>query len=193
MISAIILAAGQSKRMGQPKMTLPWGQTTVISQVVATLSRAGISDITVVTGGNREKIEEELANQSVHFVFNPDFAKGEMLSSVQCGLKAICAESEAALIALGDQPQIEAKVVQDILRSYHEKLWWIIVPSYQMHRGHPFLVDRLLWQAVLDLKSPASLKDFLDQNKEKIYYLNVNSSGIMQDIDTQKDYDQYKP
>ena len=85
MITALILAAGQSKRMGQPKMLLPWGEETVLGHVIATFKEAGVEDVLIVTGGVREQVEK-LVGKSAHTVFNPEFAKEEMLSSVQVGL-----------------------------------------------------------------------------------------------------------
>ncbi len=85
MIAAIILAAGQSRRMGQPKMLLPWGKTTVLETVIATFRAADVDDILVVTGGDREQVES-LVRDSARTVFNPGYAAGEMLRSVQTGL-----------------------------------------------------------------------------------------------------------
>jgi molybdenum cofactor cytidylyltransferase len=193
MISAIVLAAGQSKRMGRPKMVLPWGHTTVITHVLSTLIQGGLTDIIVITGGNHEEIEEELSGQPVNCVYNADFVQGEMLSSVKLGLRSLSAENEAALIVLGDQPQIEAHVVEAILLRYKFKHDKIIIPSYMMHRGHPWLLDRALWQGVIDLKPPDSLRDFLNQNVESIYYLIVDTISVIHDIDTPTDYEQFKP
>ena len=74
MITALILAAGQSKRMGQPKMSLPWGETTVLGHVIATFKTAEVDEVLVVTGSDRELIEA-LVSDPVRTAFNPDFAK----------------------------------------------------------------------------------------------------------------------
>ena len=83
MISAIILAAGESKRMGQPKMLLPWGKVSVLGQVISTFQSAGIEDIIVVTGGAHEQVEEIVKENGARSVFNRNYANGEMLSSLQ--------------------------------------------------------------------------------------------------------------
>src|SRR5512140_1251978 len=88
MISAIILAAGESKRMGQPKMLLRWGKTTVLAQVISTFQEAGIADILVITGGAKEQVERIVHHYGARGVFNEQFAGGEMLSSLQLGLHA---------------------------------------------------------------------------------------------------------
>jgi len=112
MISAIVLAAGQSRRMGSPKINLPWGKMTVLGQVVGTLLEAGLDEIILVTGAQPVVGVDEFVKQGIKLVYNPDYASGEMLSSFQVGLQATAAESQAALLALGDQPQMELAVVR---------------------------------------------------------------------------------
>jgi molybdenum cofactor cytidylyltransferase len=187
MITAIILAAGESKRMGQPKMLMPWGKSTVIQTVIATFQSAGVSDILVVTGGSRRQVEL-LVGRSAQVIFNETYQQGEMLSSLQLGLTAKKHEASAALIALGDQPQMQKRTVQQILQSYNEKHTTIIVPSYQMRRGHPWLVSRELWDDILALKSKQTPRDFLNAHAKEIVYVNVNTPSIFEDIDTPEDY-----
>jgi molybdenum cofactor cytidylyltransferase len=76
MITAIILAAGESKRMGQPKMLMPWGKSTVLQTVISTVQAAGVADILVVTGGSRHQIEM-LIGKSVQTVFNEEYEKAK--------------------------------------------------------------------------------------------------------------------
>jgi molybdenum cofactor cytidylyltransferase len=116
-----------------------------------------------------------------------------MLTSVQVGLDSLGDQSEAALIVLGDQPQIETKVVQEIVERYESSHHGIIVPSYQMHRGHPWLVEKSYWKEILELKHPATLRDFLNAHHSVIDYMIVDSQSVIQDLDTQADYSQYKP
>ena len=144
MITAIILAAGESKRMGEPKMLMPWGKSTVLQTVISTFQASGIKDILVVTGGARQQIEV-LIGKTVQTVFNEDYKNGEMLSSIQLGLSVKMREASAALICLGDQPQVEERSVRSICNAFLESKSQIVVPSYQMQRGHPWLVARSLW------------------------------------------------
>src|SRR3990172_1977212 len=93
MISAIILAAGHSRRMGQPKMLLPWGKVSVLERVISVFSVAGIEDTLVVTGAVHEHIERSVAKYGeqypVRIVHNQNYLDGEMLSSLQCGLRIL--------------------------------------------------------------------------------------------------------
>ena len=192
MITALILAAGQSKRMGQPKMLLPWGETNVLEKVIATFEAAGVEDILVVTGGAREQVEA-LVGKSAQTVFNPEFAKGEMLSSVQAGLARLKPEVEATIIALGDQPLVQERSVQLVIEEYHRSGASIVVPSFQMRRGHPWLVARRHWDEILQMRSPESLRDFLNHYANEIHYVPINNNSILQDLDTPEDYRTSKP
>ncbi len=192
MITAIILAAGESKRMGQPKMLMPWGRSTVLQTVISTLQTAGVDDILVVTGGARKQIEM-LIGKSVQTVFNENYVQGEMLSSVQIGLAAKKHEASAALICLGDQPQVQVRSVQRILQEYKEVKAPIIVPSYQMQRGHPWLVARELWNELLKMRAPATPREFLNRHSKDIRYVELDTPTALQDIDTPEDYLQSHP
>ena len=193
MISAIVLAAGQSTRMGQPKMLMPWGKTCVIGQVVSILLDAGVDDIHVVTGGLQKELKEVLKDYKVDYLFNQDFANGEMLMSVQAGLRGLGGETEAALIVLGDQPQIRSRTVCAIVEKYYATRSKIIVPSYKMHRGHPWLVDKFYWQEIINLLPPSTMQKFLYLHNNEIEYVVVDTASVIQDLDTQTDYSHHKP
>jgi molybdenum cofactor cytidylyltransferase len=193
MIAAIVLAAGLSRRMGRPKLALPWRDTTVIGQVVAVLAAAGINEILVVTGGASQEIEAALSAAPVRLVFNPRFEASEMIDSLQVGLAQLSSSVEATLVALGDQPQIQLPVVQAIMESYTEHPAGLIVPSYQMKRGHPWLVVRPLWSELSQLCPPQTLRDFLGRHVADIRYLPVSTDTILRDLDTPADYAREKP
>ena len=192
-IAAVVLAAGRSRRMGQPKMILPWGDTTVIGQVVRVLRQASIQKVVVVTGGARRKVEADLSESAVRLVFNPRYAQGEMLVSLQRGLRAVENEVEAALVVLGDQPQIKVEVVQSILDRYQISQAPLVVPSFQMRRGHPWLVERKLWKSILELQSDCTMRDFLNRYADQIDYLIVDTPSVLRDMDTPQDYQSQRP
>jgi molybdenum cofactor cytidylyltransferase len=191
MITAIILAAGESKRMGQPKMLMPWGASTVIETVVSTIQRAGISDILVVTGGAAQR-EEALLGKNVQTVFNKSSKTGEMLGSIQSGLTAKLHEASAALICLGDQPQVREGSVRQICAAFLESGSPLVVPSYQMHRGHPWLIARSLWDEFLDMHPPQTPRDFLQHHADEIKYVEMETPTIIEDLDTPEDYIKFK-
>jgi len=192
MITALILAAGQSKRMGQPKMILPWGETTVLGQVIATFKAAGVEDIIVITGGDREQVER-LVSASSRTVFNPGYAEGEMLSSLQMGLGNLKPGAEAILVGLGDQPQVRERSVQLVLEEYTKSRASLVVPSFEMRRGHPWLVTRQHWDEILQMRFPESPRDFLNRHAKNICYVEVEDPGILKDLDTPEDYWKSRP
>ena len=193
MIAAIVLAAGLSRRMGRPKLSLPWRDTTVIGQVVRVLSAAGVSEILVVTGGAQQEVETALSDSPARLVFNPRFEASEMVDSLQVGLAQLSSSAEATLVALGDQPQIQLPVVQAVIQAYKEHPSGLVVPSYQMKCGHPWLVARVLWPELSQIRSPETLRNFLGRHTEQILYLPVSSDTILRDLDTPDDYAREKP
>jgi len=198
MISAIILAAGESKRMGQPKMLLKWGKTTVLEHVISVLANAGVEDIVVVTGAARDEVEKVVAvaqaNYSVRSVFNEGFVEGEMLSSIQRGLRDLAEKgADAALIALGDQPQVREGSVRRVCEMFKETGSPLVVPSYHMRRGHPWLVEESLWGEMLAMRAPQTPRDFLNARADQIKYVEVDDEGILADLDTPEQYRTHKP
>lgn len=193
MISAVVFAAGRSTRMGQPKMLLPWGETTVIGQVIQVLSQSSLAEILVVTGADHVQVEQELRGLPVRTVYNPEHEKKEMLSSAQVGLAALGEKVEATLFVLGDQPQIQLEVVDKVLAEYHQSKAALIIPSYQMRRGHPWILDRSLWPFVFKMQPPESLRDLVRNLASSIRYVPVDTPTVLQDLDTPQDYQQYRP
>ena len=186
-ISAIVLAAGKSTRMGQPKMLMPWGNTTVLGKVIVTLQAAGIEDITLVTNS---VTAAQITNYKLPITLNDN---GEMLESIQLGLQAQKLSAQATLICLGDQPQVEVSSVRNVCNVFREHKSSIVVPSYQMRRGHPWLIARKLWDEVLQMRAPESMRDFLNVHKDDIFYVELDTPSILMDLDTPADYLKYKP
>lgn len=187
-IGAIVLAAGLSTRMGQNKMLLPWRNTTVIEQVVQCLTRVNLAPIIVVTGSSRDQVENALKGHQVSCVFNPNFANGEMISSILVGMQALPPDGDAFCLVLGDQPQIEQAVLDQMIEHYKKIRPVLVVPSYQMRRGHPWLIDQKLWGELQRLVPPKTLRNFLSTYSNEISYINVNNESILLDLDTPEDY-----
>jgi molybdenum cofactor cytidylyltransferase len=187
-VGAIVLAAGLSVRMGEPKMLLPWGDEPVIRRVCREGIASGAHRVIVVTGANRDAVEKAIADLPVEPIFNPDYAQGEMLSSVQAGLRALEGAADACLIVLGDQPQIEGKVVAGVIQAYFEGRGGIIVPSYQMRRGHPVVMDCQFWPELLALPPDGAPRDVVRAHEDAIYHLVVDTPSVLGDLDTPEDY-----
>ncbi len=200
-------------------MLLPWGETTVLGQVIVAIAAAGIKDILVVTGGGREGVEAEISRLAADFpvraIFNPSYATDGMLSSLQRGLADLsltrphptlphsCSADWgraregvgrcATLIALGDQPQVQESLVRRICAAFTKTGQHLIVPSFQMRRGHPWLVARPLWPEILALPASQTPRDFINAHRDDILYLPVETDSILMDVDTPEDHERLKP
>ena len=189
MISAIVVAAGLSTRMGQLKQLLPYGEHTVIEQVVSVLLASLVDEVLVVTGHERGSVETALAKWPIKTVFNADYAEGEMLSSVQAGLRAVATEGEAALLAVGDMPAIEGDVVAQLIQAYRAAgNNSVYIPSYQMRAGHPILVPRPYWGAILSLPKGDTLRSVLRAESTRVQWVVVDTPSVLRDMDTPADY-----
>ncbi|MBK6646603.1 MAG: nucleotidyltransferase family protein [Anaerolineales bacterium] len=195
MISAIVLAAGRSTRMGMQKMLMPWGNTTVLESVVQTLQNSGIEDIIIVTNLEISKSifnyqSFNSAQDKLPITINNN---GEMLASIQAGLRAQNPSAEAALICLGDQPQMEEGSVRSVCEAYSKGKSNLIAPSYQMRRGHPWLAAKPLWDEILAMTEGQTMRGFLNRHADEIEYVPLDTPTILQDLDTPDDYLKYKP
>ncbi len=188
-IGALVLAAGQSTRMGQPKMLLPWADgKTIIEHIVEQLVMARIDEIVVVTGHYSAEIRERVQPFGVKIAFNRAYKTGEMLSSIQTGLRAMSDHIAAGLMVLGDQPQMQPRVLYRLLKTYAEGVGQILIPSYQMQRGHPLLIGRRYWHEILQLEGDASLRDVMNAHADEIRHVVVDTDTILHDVDTPSDY-----
>jgi molybdenum cofactor cytidylyltransferase len=190
MISAVILAAGLSTRMGRLKLLLPYGEHTVVEQIASVLLASPVDEVLAVTGYKRAAVQATLAKWPVQTVYNPHYADREMLSSVQAGLRAISADSEAALLVAGDMPGIEGGVVAQLVQAYRTTGDdFVYIPSYQMRAGHPVLVPRFYWPAILALAAGESLRSVLRAESTRVQWVVVGTSSVLRDIDTPADYE----
>ena len=191
--ACIILAAGQSKRMARSKIVLPWGERTVIGTIITSFLNAGLKQIIVVTGGYRELVEAEVDNYGVEKIFNPKFENGEMAVSLQTGLSKMAPDCNGVFVALGDQPDIHPVDLIGIMKKSDQFPEKLIIPSYSMRRGHPWMIPANYFNEIKALKSPDTMKTFIQNHENDIEYYLVQKSNILADLDTPEDYDRLKP
>ncbi len=190
-IGAVVLAGGMSRRMGQPKVLLPWGgRRTIIEHIIEQLALARVPQITVVTGHRAGEVRQVVSRVGADVVHNEQYTTGEMLSSLKAGLRAMPAHISAVLVVLGDQPRIQPKIIAQVMMAYAEGAGDIVAPSYHMRRGHPILIDRRYWGEILDLPESGSPRDVIDRHKDRIAYVNVDTDSVLRDVDTPEDYRQ---
>jgi len=187
MICAIVLAAGLSRRMGVQKLLLPFGGKTVIAHIVDQLLASTIDEVYVVTGHQAERISGELSGLRVSIVNNPDFESG-MLSSVRCGLRALPEQCKGVLVALGDQPSITSKLVDQMLQSFCAAEKRILVPCFDGKRGHPILFSEVYRQEILTRYDDVGLRGLLHAHPDEVFELTVPTSSVLSDMDVPQDY-----
>lgn len=188
----IILAAGESSRMKRSKIVLPWGENTVIGNIIQAFQAAEVQEIIVVTGGYRELVEEEIAKYPVTSVYNPNYANGSMVGSLQLGLQKLTHPPQSVFIALGDQPCIDSFDLREMIKLSQLSSDRIIIPSYAMRRGHPWLVPGKFIGELLALNFSETMRDFLKRHEAEIEYFLVKKSNILTDLDSPEDYEKLK-
>jgi molybdenum cofactor cytidylyltransferase len=190
MTGAIVLAAGRSSRMGQPKLLLPVRDQPLIAGVVEAIPRPAVGVVCVVVRVGDGALREALAGHRVKFVENPD-RDGDMLSSVRCGLRALPTSCTAALVMLGDQPGVTTALVEAVLATHQNTGAPIVAPRGPSGRGHPLLVGRELWPEVLTSFDGAGLRGLLAAHPDLVTEVPVAAAdaGQLEDVDTPDDYE----
>lgn len=186
-IWAIILAAGESKRMGSLKMILPFMGTTIIEKVIENVLSSNVDKAVLVLGCGKNEILKLTEKYPVMHCYNEHYKKG-MLSSVKCGFKYLPHDFRAALVFLGDQPMIKAAVANLILKSYNDSGKGILIPVYNKRRGHPLLVDNKYRDEILDIDGPEGLKELVKRHPDDLLEVETGDPLILKDIDTEEEY-----
>ena len=145
MISAIVLAAGKSERMGRPKALLEFRGRTFLENILDAISRSSIEHTVVVVGHHRREIENAI--QTVPVIFNPDYEQG-MVTSLQTGIRALPPESIGAFLFLVDHPVVEAETIEAMIPSV--ALNRIVQPTFKGRRGHPVIFAAGLYEELLN-------------------------------------------
>jgi len=187
MISAILLAAGQSKRMdGENKLTKEIQGSPLLKHSVKNILASSIDELIVVLGYQKEVIEKIIdKNEKVKFVFNKNFESG-MASSIKTGLDNLSEKTDAFFICLGDMPMVSHDIYNQLIKSKNNKE--IIVPTYKGQQGNPVLFDKSMKEKVLEIRGDVGAKKILELNKAKILNLEVNDQSITKGFNTQDNF-----
>jgi molybdenum cofactor cytidylyltransferase len=186
-IGAIILAAGESKRMGSPKMLLPFKDKTVIETVIENVLAAGIEETRVVLGAYRDDILKIIGKYQIGYCVNEDYKTG-MLSSVQHGFASLPYGCRAALVMPGDKPMIEPQEIIRVIEAYLDSGKGLVMPVYKKKRGHPLVVDASYFEEVLNLPEAEGLRRLSIIHPDDVYEVKTDDPGVLHDVDTREDY-----
>lgn len=192
-IGAIILAAGLSNRMGEPKLLLRVKGEPLISYPVSLASENELNPIVIVTGKDMKQLQQSLATyKDVTYMENPQFESG-MASSLKAGIREIQGLVDAAMIFLGDQPFIPSEVIQTLIQEYtlnKEKGVKIIRPRYAGTPGHPIIFDSSLFEQFESLDGDEGGKRVIQANRKYVKFIDFVNEEWGVDIDTPQDYAQ---
>ena len=185
-VAALVLAAGRSRRMGQFKPLLPFGDRTVIDHCIDNLRRGGVESIVVVVGHRAADLQHHLQTASVVFAVNPE-PDSEMSDSIARGVSRIPAGTKAILITPADHPAVPAAVVAHIIETW-QKGAALVVPTWDGRGGHPVLVDSAFRNELLGLDRSRGLRSLFESHPDQVTRLSADSSYIARDLDTWDDY-----
>jgi len=186
-ISAIVLAAGKSERMGRPKALLPFRGRTFLGNILDAISHTSIEDTFVVLGHHRAEIEQSLSLPSV--VFNPNYEQG-MITSFQAGVRALSWDASGAFLFLVDHPVVEPATIEAMIMNLAPNR--IVLPTFEGRRGHPVLFSSEVLEEILALPSTEGANIVVRKNPARIVEVPVSTPGILVDIDTPEQFEKLR-
>lgn len=187
-VAAIVLAAGGSTRMGQPKQLLPIGGQPMVRRVTEAVCAAGLAQVLVVVGAHAEAVAEALTGLPVDIVVNEAWAGG-MSSSIRAGIGALRPDIQAVLMILADQPALKTDLVRALTCHYEATGAPIVVPHFQGRRGNPVLFDRTLFPQLVAVEGDQGGREIISRHRNEVECLQVDDVAVILDVDTRQDYD----
>jgi molybdenum cofactor cytidylyltransferase len=187
-VSALVLAAGASTRLGQPKQLLPFGSTTLLGRVVSeALAASALDEVVVVIGGAAAEVERHVDLGRARIVKNPEFTEG-CAASYRTGIAALDARAEAVAVLLGDQPHVDRPVVDTVVGEWRRTRDRIILASYRGREGHPVVFARVLFEQLLALRGDKAAWKIVDAHRGWVRPVAVNRPSP-RDVNTWQEYE----
>ena len=197
MISSILLAAGESKRMkGENKLVKQVDGIAIINYAVKNILGSSVDELIIVLGHEKEIIENTIIkNKKIKFVYNKNYKNG-IITSVQTGLEFISKKTEAFFICFGDMPNINQNIYNKLIKTrhnYNKKLKpalkkEIILPTFNDQKGNPILYSKFMKKKILNLEKNLNFKSFIELNSKKILNVPIKNDGVMFDFNTREDF-----
>ncbi|MCK6256530.1 nucleotidyltransferase family protein [Fictibacillus sp. KIGAM418] len=186
-VSAILLAAGRSSRMGTLKALLPWRETSLVRYQTETLLNAGIDDIAVILGYKASELSKELSSYNVKTVINKAYESGKC-SSIKAGMAGLSPSSTGVVIAAVDQP-LSLNVIRQLYKFHGEQPVSIIIPAFNGKRGHPLLIPEQFYPELCSISEQTQgLRHFLSNRQNEIATVEINEPSILLNLNEQADY-----
>ncbi|MEH6546670.1 MAG: nucleotidyltransferase family protein, partial [Sneathiella sp.] len=184
-VAILILAAGQSRRMGQDnKLLAQIGGKPMFRHVAEQALKSNASGVFAVTGHERDDIEKVIEDLDIKTFHNPDFADG-LSSSLKTGFRALSKQYDGILVCLGDMPFIKAELFNQLISTFDvEEGRSIVVPTYQGKRGNPVLIASLFAPEIATVTGDIGAKSLIAENEHVVFNLDIDANSIFTDIDT---------
>ncbi len=197
MISGIILAAGASSRMGEPKAALPFGQTgeTVLSRIVSTILAGGVPGVVVVAGAHVDAVRRAMSRveRRARLIEHAGWKQGQ-LSSLLAGLDAVDEPRlEAVLVTPVDVPLVSSMTVAAVVSAWRRTRAPIVRPADGERHGHPVIFDRSVFDDLRSADPGIGAKAVFATHRDRILNVTVTDAGAFEDIDTPEDYRRLNP
>ncbi len=180
----VVLGAGLSRRMGRPKLALPYAGCTLLEHAVGVALASPLEGVVVVVS---DPAMAPRGDRRLRVVTNPRPDRG-LSSSLKLGMHEVPAEADAALVMMGDQPEVSPALVERLVRAFEAARTAAVVPTYGGQRGTPVLLGRLLFAAVEGLSGDVGMRDVL-AFREDVLTVEVADLGEPFDVDTPEDYE----
>lgn len=186
-VSAIVLAAGLSKRMGEEnKLFLPILDKAMIDWVVEAIDASHADEIILVGSESSLGQLQKWKSNRIQLVENKNYRSG-MTSSIQVGVSV--ANEEGFMICLGDQPRIQTDTYDQLIEAFSENPDSIILPFHEGQKGNPVIFPSSFREEVLNHQEPEGCKEIVQKNADLIVKVEVNDTGVLLDVDTREDYE----
>ena len=191
-IHAVLLAAGRSERMGRNnKLLLNVGGIPLVRKSAINILNSNVTSMTVVTGFDENKIVNALSGLNVNFVKNINFREG-LSSSLKAGLANITPTPSAVIICLADMPKIQPEHINQLIENFDPlKGWEICIPTNNGKRGNPVLIGSRFFPYIFETSGDFGAKQVMKQHSDKVVEVEIGTSDIHFDIDTQDEYDNF--
>lgn len=187
MISGILLAAGESRRMGEFKQLLQLEGKTFVEHCADNLLASRLGEVLIVTGHRESEVRGAIGNRTLRFIHNPDYHSG-MASSIKRGVQALSESASACVLALVDQPQIATSVIDLLIDTYEKSQPLIVIPTCEGKNGHPILLDLDLREEILRMDPEQGLREVVRSHSSQIARVEVSTSAVLEDFDLPEDY-----
>lgn len=184
-VAGLILAAGGSKRIGQPKQLLDWKGQPFVRVVAQTALSSGLHPVYVVTGAHAEQVEEALAGLDVKIIRNLQWAEGQS-TSLKAGIKNLSPETQAVVTMLVDQPHIPPPLIEGLVEAHATLISPIVTTMVEHRRGNPVLFNRITFDDLLEIDGDVGGRKIF--SRYKVHYVPWLDARIGLDVDTLEDY-----